>query len=174
MSVADGVRLRQCGTDIVQLASFRGRARDLETIASRRGLQLPAFGQVASATDQMAVCVRPERWLLLTPSAAPGANATNWQAACSGCAVALDLSAALVALHLSGSAVLDVLVRGCRLDLDPEVFPAGSAAATIMAQVSVTVMALSSGVLLLTPATTARHLYEWLANAARPFGFAAP
>jgi sarcosine oxidase gamma subunit len=64
-------------------------------------------------------------------------------------------------------------VRGCRLDLDPDVFPAGSAAATIMAQVSVTIMALSSGVLLLTPATTARHFYEWLASAAKPFGFVA-
>jgi sarcosine oxidase subunit gamma len=73
-------------------------------------------------------------------------------------------------LHLAGPAVSDVLARGCRLDLHPAAFLPGSAAATSMAQVSVTLARLHAGWLLLTPSSTARHLREWLAAAARPFG----
>jgi hypothetical protein len=39
-----------------------------------------------------------------------------------------------------------------------------------MAQVAVILAVLPSGLLLLTPATTARHLREWLASTAKPFG----
>ena len=41
-----------------------------------------------------------------------------------------------------------------------------------MAQVSVTLAALPAGVLLLTPASTARHFREWLTAAAAPFALA--
>ena len=173
MSATEGVGLGSCVTDIVEVAALRGRAWDLATIANRQGLRLPEFGRVVASPEHIALSVRPDRWLLLFPPGPAGASAETWQAACAGCAVAVDLSSGLVAFHLEGPAVHEVLARGCRLDLDPEVFPAGSAAATIMAQVSVTVMALSSGVLLLTPATTARHFYEWLASAAKSFGFVA-
>jgi len=39
-----------------------------------------------------------------------------------------------------------------------------------MAQVAVILAVLPSGIVLLTPATTARHLREWLASTAKPFG----
>jgi sarcosine oxidase subunit gamma len=155
----------------VEIAALRGRARDLEKIAERKGIQLPAFGRVAVGPNQLALCVRPERWLLLAPPASPGATAGVWQAACAGCGVAIDLSSGLSALHLAGPAAREMLVRGCRLDLDPAVFPPGRAAATIMAQVSVILASLASGMLLLTPSSTSRHFREWLTSTARPFGF---
>jgi sarcosine oxidase subunit gamma len=80
------------------------------------------------------------------------------------------LSSGLAAMHLAGPQVRDVLARACRLDLDPQVFPPGSAAATVMAQVAVILAVLPSGLLLLTPTSTARHLREWLASTAKPFG----
>jgi sarcosine oxidase subunit gamma len=116
--------------------------------------------------------VRPERWLLLSAPAAPAAAAHTWQSLCSGQAAVVELSSALSALLLGGVAARTVLTRGCRLDLDPEVFPPGHAAATIMAQVSVIVAALPAGVLLLTPASTARHFREWLTAVAAPFALA--
>ena len=163
--VSAGVRLASCAADVVEIAALHGRARELEILAGGRGLDLPALGRLALASDQLALCVRPERWLLLGPPAFPGATAALWQAAC-----AVDLSSGLTALHLSGPQDRELLSRGCRLDLDPEVFPAGSAAATIMAQVAVILALLPSGLLLLTPATTARHLREWLISTAKPFG----
>jgi heterotetrameric sarcosine oxidase gamma subunit len=167
---APGIRLASCAADIVEIAALHGRARELESIAGARGLDLPAPGRVAVASDQLALCVRPERWLLLAPAASAGATAALWQAACARVGAAVDLSSGLAAWHLAGPQVREVLSRACRLDLDPQVFPAGSAAATIMAQVAVILAVLPSGLLLLTPATTARHLREWLASTAKPFG----
>lgn len=156
--------------DIVQIAVLRGRAPELERIARDRGLQLPALRRAAIAADQLALCARPERWLLLSSPAFPGATAGVWQAACAGFGAAVNLSCGLTALHLAGSAVREVLVRACRLDLDPHAFPVGTVAATIMVQVSVILAALPSGLLLLTPSTTARHFREWLVSTAAPFG----
>jgi hypothetical protein len=39
--------------------------------------------------------------------------------------------------------------------------------------VPIVIVALRAGLLLITPATTARHFQEWIARAARPFGFQA-
>jgi sarcosine oxidase subunit gamma len=167
---SSGIGLGSSVTDIVEIAALRGRARDLERIAGGRGLRLPALGGVAVAFGQLALCVRPDRWLILTPPASPGATAAVWQTACAGVGIAVDLSAGLTALQLAGPQVREVLSRACRLDLDPEVFPAGRAAATIMVQVSVILAVLPSSVLLLTPSSTARHLREWLASTAQPFG----
>jgi sarcosine oxidase subunit gamma len=167
---APGIRLASCVTDIVEIAALHARAHELKSIAGARGLDLPAPGRVAVTSGQLALCVRPARWLLLAPAASPGATAALWQAACVRVGAAVDLSSGLAAWHLAGPRVREVLSRGCRPDLDPQVFPAGSAAATIMAQVAVILAALPSGLLLLTPATTARHLREWLASTAKPFG----
>jgi sarcosine oxidase, subunit gamma len=170
---APGVQLESSASDIVELAALPGRGRDVERIALGRGVQLPALGGTRVATDHLALCVRPERWLILTPPAAAGAGAAAWQAACAGVGAALDLSSAFSALELTGGAAREVLARSCRIDLDPEAFPMGAACATIMVQVSVILVALASGVLLLTPASTARHLREWLLSTAKPFGLIA-
>jgi len=164
------VRLRGCTMDIIQIAAVRGRARELERITRERGLQLPALGRAALGPEQLVLCVRPERWLLVAPPASPGAGAQLWHTACGHAGAALDLSCALSALHLAGPAVREMLGRGCRLDLDPDAFPAGAAAATIIAQVSVILAAVPSGVLLLAPSSTARHVRAWLCGVARPFG----
>jgi heterotetrameric sarcosine oxidase gamma subunit len=169
---APGLQLGRCATDIVELAALRGRARELESLAGQRGLALPRLGRAMGSTDQLTLCVRPARWLLLARCASPGATASAWQAACAGFGTAVDLSCGLTALHLAGPSAREVLVRGCRLDLDPRAFPVGAAAATLIAQVSGILASLSSGLLLLTPSSTARHLREWLAATARPFGFA--
>jgi heterotetrameric sarcosine oxidase gamma subunit len=171
---APGVQLRSCPAQIVEIGARRGRASELELIARSRGLLLPQFGRVVAAAGHLALCVRPDRWLLLSPAAPVAASALAWQVACAGAGSAVDLSSGLAALHLGGPAACELLARGCRLDLDREVFAQGQAAATIIAQVPVTLAALWSGLLLLTPSTTARHLREWLASSAQPFGLALP
>src|SRR5205814_8972166 len=83
---------------------------------------------------------------------------------------AADLPAGLAAWRVAGREGRDARARACRLDLDPQVFPAGSAAATVMAQVGVILAVLPSGLLLLPPTSTARHLRAWLASTAKPVG----
>ena len=168
---AAGVVLAVCAADVLELAAFRGRAPELASRAREHGVTLPPHGQVGAVPGGLALRVRPERWLLLVPAAEAGASARKWQDICGSAAAAIELSSGLAVLHLAGGAVREVMKRGCRLDLAAAAFPAGAAAASAMAQVAVTLAALPSGLLLLTPATTARHLCEWLAAAARPFGF---
>jgi sarcosine oxidase subunit gamma len=166
-----GIRLASCPADIVELAAFRERASDLARRAAGRDLALPGPGCAAARSGRLALCVRPGRWLLLTSAAGPGERAP-WQELCGESAAAVDLSSALVAILLAGPAVPEMLARGCRLDLEAGAFPAGRAAATIMVQVPAILARLTAGMLLLTPATTARHLREWLVATSQPFGLA--
>jgi methylglutamate dehydrogenase subunit D len=168
---AAGVTLAACAADIVEIAAFRDRASELAGQARERGVTLPPLGRVAAACGGLALAVRPGRWLLLLPPAAAGTSAHQGREICGAAGAAVELSSGLAALHLAGTAVRETMKRGCRLDLDPAAFPAGAAAASAMAQVAVILAALPVGLLLLTPATTARHLREWLASTARPFGF---
>jgi sarcosine oxidase subunit gamma len=171
---ASGLHLETSASAIVEIAALRGRALDIARIALGRGVQLPALGRALVASDHLALCVRPERWLILGPPDSAGAGAAAWQAACAGLGAVLDLSSALSALEFSGPQAREVLVRSCRIDLDPQAFPVGTACATIMAQVPVILVALASGLLLLTPASTARHFHQWLVSASRPLGFEPP
>jgi sarcosine oxidase subunit gamma len=164
-----GVRLYGCPLDVIELSAYEGRGAELGRIAAAHGAPLPPFGRSTAAQARLSLSVRPERWLLLSAPGAPAAAAHMWQSLCSGQAAVVELSSALSAFLLAGVAARTVLTRGCRLDLDPEVFSRGHAAATIMAQVSVILAALPAGVLLLTPASTARHFRKWLAAAAAPF-----
>jgi sarcosine oxidase subunit gamma len=169
---APEVGLGACPADVVEIAARAGRAGELRALAASAGLTLPAFGRIARAGDTLALCVRPERWLLLTAPATPAPAAARWRQACAGVAAAIELSSGLAALHLAGPNARELLTRGCRLNLDPELFAVGHAAATIMAQVASILVAVTSGILILTPASTARHLREWLAEAAHPLGLA--
>ncbi|HYB66650.1 MAG TPA: sarcosine oxidase subunit gamma family protein [Steroidobacteraceae bacterium] len=168
---APGIALASCPADIVELVVFRGRASELERLSAERSITLPSPGGIAGRARGLTLSVRPGRWLLLAPPAASGASALHWQEA-GGCAAVVDLSSALVAFFLEGPAVREMLARACRLDLDAGAFPVGRAAATIMVQVPAILARLTPGMLLLTPATTAQHLREWLVETSRPFGLA--
>lgn len=167
-----GVQLSRLAADVVEIAALRDRGAELADRARGRGLPLPPPGRCAVARGQLALSVRPDRWLLLAPPQAPGAAAASWQAECRGPGVAVDLSSALAKFQLAGYAVRELLARGCRLDLDPNAFRAGDAAATLMAQVQVILAAFPGGLLILTPATTGQHLHEWLESSGRAFGLA--
>jgi heterotetrameric sarcosine oxidase gamma subunit len=171
-AVAPGVELARCAADVVEIGALGERVSALEELAAGSGVRLAGLGRIAVGAGQLTLSVRPSRWLLLTPADAPGTSALRWQQATAGRGVAVDLSSGLAAFVLGGAAIREMLARGCRLDLHADAFPAGMAAATIMVQVPVTLAALGARLLLLTPATTARHLHEWLATASRPFGLA--
>lgn len=168
-----GVAIGFCRAEVTELAALRGRVPELERIAASRGLRLPPTGHAVVTSDALVLSVRPERWLLVTSPAPAGATADNWRVLGVGAAAAVDQSAGLAVLQLAGSNVREVLARGCRLDLAADSFASGRAAATSMAQVATILVAVTSGVLILTPASTARHLHEWLSTTARPFGLAA-
>ncbi len=163
-----GVWLADCRTDIVELAAFSLAAAD----AQRRvaGVELPPFGRAGFTGGHLALSVRPARWLLLSAPAGAGAAAERWARAAQGQGAAVDHSSGLAAFVIAGPRAREMLARGCRLDLDPASSPVGYAAATYMAQVSVVLAVLPRCLLLLSPASTAQHLREWLAATAEQFG----
>jgi heterotetrameric sarcosine oxidase gamma subunit len=169
-----GVRLRELSADVVEIAAFRECGAQVRALAAERGWLLPQIGQVRHAPGGVALCVRPERWLLLSAKGATGALQHDWQSALGNAAASLDASSGLHALYLDGKAWRSMLARGSRIDLDPVMFTVGTAAATLIAQVSVILAGLAEGVMILTPASTARHLREWLLATSRPFGVDAP
>jgi methylglutamate dehydrogenase subunit D len=169
-AVEPGIQLDDYRADVVEIAAFRGRARELESAAAGRGLTLPGFGRVVSTAGWLTLCVRPERWLVLQARTAAGARVALWQAACASAGAAVDLSSALTMLHLSGSRARELLGRSCRVDLHEHSLPTGRAVATVMAQAAVIIVTIPSGLLLLTPSTTARHFREWLIASAKLCG----
>ncbi len=163
-----GVWLADCRADIVELAAFSLAAAD----AQRRlaGVELPRFGHAGFTGGHLALSVRPARWLLLSAPTDAGAAADRWARVAQGQGAAVDLTGGLAAFVLAGASAREMLARGCRLDLDAAASPPGYAGATYMAQVSVILAALPRCLLLLTPASTSRHLREWLIHCAAPFG----
>jgi heterotetrameric sarcosine oxidase gamma subunit len=159
--------------DILEVAAFGGAAPELVRRGAQAGWTLPPFGRVSASASGLALAVRPERWLMLLAPQAPGTSVSLWQGLLGTSGAMVELSAGLAALYLAGAPAREVLKRGCRLDLDPGVFAHGCAAATQLAQVAVTLAALPGGLLLVTPASTARHLREWLLQAGQAFGIAA-
>lgn len=172
MSAPD-LALAALPADILEVAAFGGAAPELVRRGVQAGWALPPFGRVSASAAGLALAVRPERWLMLLAPQAPGTSTTLWQGLLGTSGAMVELSAGLAAFFLAGAPAREALRRGCRLDLSPEVFAEGSAAATQMAQVAVTLAALPGGLLLLTPASTARHLREWLMHVGRAFGIAA-
>jgi sarcosine oxidase subunit gamma len=162
-----GVQLSDYRSDVVEIAAFRGRVRELEGIAATRGLTLPGFGRVVATGRWLTMSVRPERWLVLQPATVAGVRAAQWHTACAGAGSAVDLSSALAVLHLAGPMARELLARSCRVDLHELALVRGRAVATVMAQVAVVIAAVPSGMLVLTPSTTARHFREWMLGSAK-------
>jgi heterotetrameric sarcosine oxidase gamma subunit len=165
-----GVQLSDYRSDVVEIAALRGRIRDVESVAATRGLSLPGFGRVVATGRWLTMSVRPERWLVLQAATVAGARAAQWHTACAGVGIAVDLSSALAVLHLAGPMARELLARSCRVDLHEAGLPTGRAVTTVMAQVGVIIAAIPSGLLMLTPSTTARHFREWLTDSARLCG----
>jgi sarcosine oxidase, subunit gamma len=156
--------------DILEIAALQHGALALANGAQSRGRTLAPPGRWIAGNGQLILSVRPQRWLILAAPA--GSSPSPWSGICAGSGIAIDVSSAFAALHLAGPAARDILARGCRLDLDPKLFPSGHAAATLAAQVSLILAALPSGFLVLTPSSTAQHLRDWLISTGRPFGLA--
>lgn len=163
------LRVGACQPDIIELADYCPSGAALRSAAAEGGTILPDCGRLARAAGELTLCVRPGRWLLLAAPARAPRGPPPWYRRCAQPPALVELSSALATFVLAGPGTRAVLSRGCRLDLDAPVFAPGHAAATIMGQVAVTLAALPAGILLLTPASTARHFSEWLAAAARSF-----
>ena len=83
-----------------------------------------------------------------------------------------NVSDSLCALSLSGTAIRNVLAKGCSLDLHPSKFGAGACAQSIFSHAAVTLVALSSDKFIMICRTSfAPYVHDWLVDASLEYGY---
>lgn len=175
----DPLFLREVSSSVVELSARRGRTGDLA--AAIRGefrLELPSPGRAAEPAaldpgDGRAIWIRPNAWLVVADRQAEGALARRIKAAAGDAGSVVDQSHGKTVLRLSGTAARAALRKGCRLDLDPPAFAAGSAAVTQMAQIGCVLHQRDARPAfdLIVPSSYAIPFFEWLADSAAEFGY---
>ena len=88
----------------------------------------------------------------------------------------VDIGAGQTVIRLSGSSALQVLARGCALDLHPSVFPPGACAQTLLARAQVLLIAVDDAPTfdIVVRRSFAPYVAAWLEDSARDFGLRFP
>ena len=153
--------------DIVQVMGTEATVRDIA------GLALPKPGRAEIAGNAMAVWIQPSSWLVIRPRGTEGSLARTLADASGGAVAVVDQSHGRAVLRLSGTDARDVLAKGCRLDLHPRAFSAGSAATTTIDHITVTIVQIDAAPTydLVLPANFAEAFLDWLRMSAAEFGY---
>jgi sarcosine oxidase subunit gamma len=111
--------------------SLRALAESRELASDCFGCALPPrIGGLAVSKDRVAVCLGPDEWLLLAPSADGAKIAAQFAAGLQETHSLVDVSHREVGIKVTGTAAELALAAACALDL--ESMPASSATRTIL------------------------------------------
>lgn len=113
----------------------------------------------------------PGEWLI-TSAHRSGPDLESALIAALSDGAAADVSAQRTTLRLRGPHTLDILAKGCSLDLHPSVFGVGSVAQTMLGRAGVVLIPVDStgtDYRILVRSTFADYLAEWLLDAAAEF-----
>lgn len=124
------------------------------------------------------IWVGPEEWLITSTTASPAELESALRTAVGPHGgSASDVSGQRTTLRLRGSHTLDILSKGCSIDLHPRVYPPGSAAQTMLGQAGVILLAMNetgTDFRILVRSSFARYVAEWLLDAAGEFTVGLP
>ena len=141
-------------------------------VAALHGVTPPDGPTRAAAGDVAFVATGPGAWLAVDESGRPG-WAARLAGELEGLASVSDQSDGYVAVRLEGPAVLEVLAKGVFIDLHPQAFPVGAAAATTLAHIGVILWRRDEEAFdLLAFRSYAGDLWRWLAESAAEYGLA--
>jgi sarcosine oxidase, subunit gamma len=168
MGEGEGVRIREVGSRaVVQLKSHAAAPRD------GRGMEGLLFGSSLVLPDlqgQLRILVLGPGQCLAISDTIEGAKLRErlLQHLVGQDIAAVDLSCGLKTLRVEGAATLEVLGKGCGLDLHPRSFPAGHCTRTRFAQLAVIIECtdLKPCFELYVGRSYASYLKAWLADAA--------
>ncbi len=159
--------------------NLRGDAKSREFLeASQKclAMNLPVEpNTVLENRDLAAFWLGPDEWLLQTPPGQGGGIAGELRDALHDLFVAVtDLSSAQTVLRISGHHAVDVLSKGCSLDLHPKALGRGRCAQTLVAKTMVLIRPLeeSSSFDLTVRRSFAEYAVLWLRDAAEEYGVA--
>ena len=131
-----------------------------------------AANTFSSAGERHVVWLGPNEFLIICEADkdAELAGALESALQTQHCAVT-NITDALAAFHLKGTAVRQVLAKGCAIDLHPSSFTSGDAAQTLLSHAAVTMLAVADNELIVICRTSfAPYLHDWLLDAALEYG----
>ena len=131
---------------------------------------LPATGHFKTLDGLRIACLTKHHYLLHGESEP---DAKEIEALFGSEADLIDQSGARACLIVSGPALRDCLRRGIPIDLDPDILPSGSFAATYAGHIPVHVSVIDEARIELTcPLSMAGSFWHWLHETAQAFGIA--
>jgi sarcosine oxidase subunit gamma len=152
---------------IMELARPRAGAT-LDAFLSAFGVEgLARIGASVTVGGSSLLGIGPGLWLLIALDETPQTSGAKLAAAFD---VAVETGDAWTQLVISGSASLDLLAKGCALDLHRGAFQKGACAVTRFAQVRCVLHRAGDVYRLLIGRSYAVSLAEWLIEAAAEFG----
>jgi len=125
-------------------------------------------GKAVTGAGRAAWWFGPDQWLVV----APPADATRLVRALYGVAAsAVDVSDLRAEFELAGPRAIDVLRKGCAIDLHPRAFAPGDCALTALARVRVALRQTDDrpGYRVLVERSVAPYLWDWLTDAMMEF-----
>jgi sarcosine oxidase subunit gamma len=138
-------------------------------VARALGCPLPAACTATSAGQVEVLWLGPDEFLVLAPAGTQGELGERLRAAIGEeFGSVIDVSAQRTTVELSGPLTREVLARGCAIDLDPRVSPAGTCVQTLLAQTGVILLVRDHSparVQVLVRSSFAPYLASWLADA---------
>ena len=153
--------------------NIRGDSAILAGITAQTGCKaLPENNRFVTVGDRHLVWLGPDEYLLLCEAGREedilGRLLLDFD---SIHAAATNVTDSLCALDIRGSAVRQVLAKGCTLDLHPRVFATGQCAQTYLSHAAVTLLATDANrFLLFCRVSFASYVVDWLEDAGLEFG----
>lgn len=151
----------------------RDHAETYARVEEALGLAVPQTPCTASGdADRGVLWMGPDWWLVVGPPDTEGKTAARLRTALGAApGGVVDVSAQRTALDLAGPHARDVLMTGCRIDLHPRAFPAGTCVQTLLARAQVVLQNLgpdgasAPAFRVLVRASFAAYLAAWLLDA---------
>lgn len=126
------------GLGLATVAARKGKADAVkQAVAAAYGVELPESSRIAQGSAVSFIGYGRGQWLAVSESLANEALARDLSAKLQGLASISDQSGGRTVLRLSGPHVRDVLAKGLPIDLDPRVFPLGSAITSVISHMGV-------------------------------------
>jgi sarcosine oxidase subunit gamma len=172
--VGHGAGVVATALDNLGLASVHARHGQGKALAAKvkklTGVVLPNGQQRAENGTIAFVGTGPGAWMAVADQWSLG-WAEKLTADLAGLASVVDQSDGYATLRVEGPAVLDVLAKGVFLDLDPSVFPVGSAAGVSVAHIGCVVWRRGELAFeFLTFRSFAQSFWQWLEESAAEYG----
>jgi sarcosine oxidase subunit gamma len=182
-----GAGVRLCEHGWRGQINLRGESTDaafLDAVERVAGVRLPGEPNTSTGTDDLAAGCRalwlgPDEWLL---TASPGEarrieEALRGELAGHPRTSVVDVGDARTVISVAGANALDVLMKGCGIDLDPAVFVPGRCAQSLLARASVILHRLADDpgdgvarVEIYVARSFAEYLWAWIEDAASEYG----